>query len=411
MEIIIWTSTNEIAEWLVANTILKEYNYKLKQFIESDANHAGNFHRIPEAIKRILYLDAVDVIIEINKKPIFALEISQEAGSGHNVFQRFARIVAAAENNVPVAYIYPEAKLVYRESADRYSWDRLNPNIFTALEKIMRIHNSPALFYYFPSEFNGDLHEIPESHRGLIYDDIFLSSPDASDSEMKKFFKYVDAVVRKSIDNSDDLLLINDEIIEERRNWMQEQFNLRNGRINQGSPYSATIEVPTSSLLKFIKKYAGEDYEIGELLPSRDKTIIYTIKNPTRIRSDPYTGVLATLDYLITRRGKNIEDRNKNLVLAWFKVRYDEDNDEIIVSDSNVSVNDFMIAVNRVRAPNRCLFAYDNFDELSLREYNIARYYMQLNHSCRFTKRKDFRIYSVFADAILFKDGCFWKDG
>ena len=83
---------------------------------------------------------------------------------------------------------------------------------------------------------------------------------------------------------------------------------------------------------------------------------------------------------------------------------------KVFIDAENVSVNDFMIAVNRVRAPNRCLFAYDNFDDLSLRD-NIARYYMQLNHSCRFTKRKDFRIYSVFADAILFKDGCFWKDG
>lgn len=36
---------------------------------------------------------------------------------------------------------------------------------------------------------------------------------------------------------------------------------------------------------------------------------------------------------------------------------------------------------------------------------------MQVNHGCKFTKKKELRVYSIFADAILFKDGCLWKDG
>ena len=410
MEINLWVSTDEIGKWLIKNTILKDLDCKLNQFIESDSNNADNFHRLPEAIKRILYLDAVDVIIEINKKPIFALEISQEAGSGHNVFQRFARIVAAAENNVPVAYIYPEAKFVSRQSSNTHRWDRLNPNIFTALDRVMWIHRSPALFYYYPTEFNGNMREIPVSPKGLINDDIFESCPDSSDSEMKEFFKFVNIVIAKSINNDNNLLLINDEYVKERRIWMQEQFSLRNARINRGSPHTATMEVPTSSLLKFIKKYVSEDYEIGELLSSREQTIIYQI-NPTEVRADPYAGVLSSLDYLITRIGEKTEDRSKNLVLAWFKAGYDEEKNEILVDNAHVSINEFMSLVYNVRSPNKCLLAYDNFDDLSSNENNISRYFMQLNHSCRFTKRKDFRIYSVFADAILFKDGCFWKDG
>ena len=70
-----------------------------------------------------------------------------------------------------------------------------------------------------------------------------------------------------------------------------------------------------------------------------------------------------------------------------------------------------MMSVNQVRNKNKCLLSYDNFDELSSINYNIPRYFMQVNHSCRFTKKKELRVYSVFADAILFKDGCLWKDG
>ena len=67
MDITLWVSTDETAMWLVENTVLQNYEYNTRRLVESDANKPREFHRLPEAIKRILYLDAVDIIIEINK--------------------------------------------------------------------------------------------------------------------------------------------------------------------------------------------------------------------------------------------------------------------------------------------------------------------------------------------------------
>ena len=61
---------------------------------------------MPDHIRRILYLDAPDLIVEHNNEPIFSIEITTEAGTGHNAFQRFSRIAASVENSVPAFYIY-----------------------------------------------------------------------------------------------------------------------------------------------------------------------------------------------------------------------------------------------------------------------------------------------------------------
>ena len=114
---------------------------------------------------------------------------------------------------------------------------------------------------------------------------------------------------------------------------------------------------------------------------------------------------------MTTRIGENIDDREKNLVMAWCDIEYDEDNDELNVVDSQASINDFMESVNKVRDPRKCLLSFSEYDKLSLEKHNIPRYFMQIQHGCRFTKSKELRVYSAFADAILFEDGCLWKDG
>ena len=105
----VWYSTEEFAKYVIANTEIKKHKHKLSQLYESDANRPNDFHTVPDHIKKILYLDAPDLIIEYDNEPICSIEVSTEAGTGHNVFQRFPRIVASAENRVPSTYIFPEA--------------------------------------------------------------------------------------------------------------------------------------------------------------------------------------------------------------------------------------------------------------------------------------------------------------
>ncbi len=97
----IWYSTESFADYIIANTRLSGETYTKKKMYESDANNGTQFHTMPDHIKQILYLDAPDLIVEIDSEPIFSIEVSTEAGTGHNVFQRFGRLAASVENNVP----------------------------------------------------------------------------------------------------------------------------------------------------------------------------------------------------------------------------------------------------------------------------------------------------------------------
>lgn len=112
----IWYSTESFTDYIIANTNLQGKNVVKKKMYESDANNSRNFHAMPDHIKQILYLDAPDLIVEIDTEPIFSIEVSTEAGTGHNAFQRFARLAASVENNVPAFYIYPEAAIITREN-------------------------------------------------------------------------------------------------------------------------------------------------------------------------------------------------------------------------------------------------------------------------------------------------------
>lgn len=123
----------------------------INKMYESDASKPSDFHKMPDHIRKILYLDACDLIVEKDNEPVFSIEITTEAGTGHNAFQRFARIAASVENSVPAFYIYPEGVIVTRQNTPP-RWDKINPLVFRALESVMSIYQIPALLYYFPSD-------------------------------------------------------------------------------------------------------------------------------------------------------------------------------------------------------------------------------------------------------------------
>lgn len=62
----IWYSTESFADYIIANTNLRDKNVIKKKMYESDANNSRNFHAMPDHIKQILYLDAPILIVEID---------------------------------------------------------------------------------------------------------------------------------------------------------------------------------------------------------------------------------------------------------------------------------------------------------------------------------------------------------
>lgn len=406
----VWYSSEGFADYIISKTILRNRTDVIKmRLYESDASKPLNFHTLPDHIKKILYLDAPDIIVELDSEPIFSIEESKEAGTGHNAFQRFARLAASVENNVPALYLYPEAVIISRQSGVT-KWDTINPLVFKGLDSIMNIYGIPALLFYYPTDYRCCPNAVESSliaSKGIRYDsDInFLDCPDSSDDQIVSMLDMIDqficCVERYGIVGGRDRLL-GLRSVQDHRAWMSREFNHKERNMLM-SPLTATSNVPTQYLLNYLAKYENQEYHIGELLRSREKTVLYKID--AKFRGDPYPGALAAIDYLLCREGKTFEDRKYNLVLCWGHVDIDEVNKTIIVDSARCSINDF---VTDVQSSGQKNLLVKNFDELKSCE--IPRYYMQVRYGSMFSKNKHIRIYSYFADAILFKDGALWRD-
>lgn len=405
----VWHSSEGFADYIIAKTCLKDKDVVKAKMYESDTSKPKYFHTMPDHIKQILYLDAPDIIVEYNSEPIFSIEESKEAGTGHNAFQRFARLAASVENNVPALYLYPEAAIISRRDGST-KWDTINPLVIKGLNSVMNIYGIPALLFYYPTDYR----TCPDASqskligkKGIRYDaDIdFMDCPDSTDEQIQKLFTVINDIIH-SVEKNGVIKaregLLGLRSIQEHRSFMETEFVLKGGNDTM-SPLTATTIISTSYLMNHLKQYEDDTYQIGELLRSREKTVLYKVN--AAFRGDPYPGALAAIDYLKCREGKTFEERKYNLVLCWGDIDVDEDNKIINISSKKCSVNDFVADVQTCCYKNLLVKDYDD-----LRVFEIPRYYMQVRYGSMFSKSKHIRVYSYFADAILFKDGALWRD-
>ena len=417
----VWYSTESFADYIIDHTALSGKPVIKNRIYESDANNPTRFHTMPDHIRKILYLDAPDLIVEKDNEPVFAIEVTTEAGTGHNAFQRFARIAAAAENSVPAFYIYPEGKLISRTNrktgAAATKWDEINPLIFRALEGVMSVYNIPALLYYFPSDDINAYRSNPAAaphfaDKGLCFDSDIISysgCPDSTSDSMTDMF----AAINEIIDATQTLgviparsRLLGNVVIRNKRNQMQAQFVAKaDGKsAEQMSPLSAVQTVPTQYLINYLSRYETGGYVLGELLKSRETTALYQIN--AGFRGNPYPGCLAAIDYLSCRQGLTFEDRRSNLVMVWGRIEVDEVNRTLIIHDDKGStIEDFF---RDVKSCSRNNLLVKDYADLGNNE--ISRYFMQVRYGSAYSKVKHIRVFSYFADAILFPDGSLWRD-
>ena len=131
---------------------------------------------------------------------MFSIELSTEAGTGHNAFQRFARLAAALENDVPAIYIYPEATIVKRK-VGKVKWDTINPLIFKALSDMIGIYRIPSLLFYYPSDYreykDNPLDSPHIRTKGLIMSPVeeFAACPDWKSDSMRRMFEVLDLII------------------------------------------------------------------------------------------------------------------------------------------------------------------------------------------------------------------------
>jgi len=354
-------------------------------------------------------------MVESTAYPVLSIEVTTEAGTGHNAFQRFSRIAAAAENGVPAFYIYPEGAIISRQQAN-VKWDEINPLIFSALESVMSVYRIPALLYYFPSDIKDYLLYPKKSpnyrNKGLRFDhDVLKYSgcPDANAESMRSMFnginEIVKAVEKHGVKNGLGGLLSN-LTIRSQQQFMQSEYVVKAGgkSPDEMSPLSAVKLVPTSWVLKYLSKYEDNKYQIGELLRGREYSALYQVN--AKFRGDPYPGCLAAIDYIKCREGVTFEDRRHNLVLVFGLIEVDEKTGTISVVDQKGStIKDFFCHVKNSAKHNLLTHDYD-----SLKNSQIPRYMMQVRYGSTYSKAKHIRVFSYFSDAIFFPDGSLWRD-
>ena len=99
-------------------------------------------------IERILQYDRPDIILKDNGNVIFVLERTVEVPSGHNVGQRFGRLVAAAKERIPVVYFGPY--MAYKHGGDTAGPRYMNLRLFYSLRKVSDYFNTAVTTINWP---------------------------------------------------------------------------------------------------------------------------------------------------------------------------------------------------------------------------------------------------------------------
>jgi hypothetical protein len=95
----------------------------------------------------------------------------------------------------------------------------------------------------------------------------------------------------------------------------------------------------------------------------------------------------------------------KENIICWGNLEIDEEEETFTIDSDKSTVHDF---VNAVKASERKNLLTKDYDVIPSSE--IPRYYMQVRYGSMFSKVKHIRVFSYFADAILFPDGALWRD-
>lgn len=143
----------------------------------SDANFVvipnSKREQVKLGIDRALIYDRPDIILKHNGQIILVLERTVEVPSGHNVGQRFGRLVAAAKQRIPVVYFGPYA--AYKHGGNTAGPRYMNLRLFYSLQNLSDIFNTAITTINWPVDRNYEVLKTPQKDiRMRQYMDLFL---------------------------------------------------------------------------------------------------------------------------------------------------------------------------------------------------------------------------------------------
>jgi len=374
----VWYHDNRtFAEYLIETTKLNEHDPEIER-ISTGRDFANN----PDMIQKILYLDMPDAVVTYGfpEKPILGIEFCAEAPSGHDIFQRVARVAASASFGTAFAFIFPEKKWVVRTIGGR--WDNYNPLVMRALMHISRFHKVPSLSFFWEADRLTGI----EAEGFLRVDENYENMPDRRSEEMKNFTKFVNLTIDYVLQNRDFREMMFDPFILEREAWMWEKYHQRyrsRPNIFRWSPLTSCRKIETSELVSLIEEVTGRRPNLPHYVSEREETIIYE-PGTRQFRSDPYSGSLVGIDYLMCRRGETVRHRHRNLAMRFRNVSF-------------AKMQEMFVRYYRDRCP------------FNPGQVEIDRYLtLHLKDGCRYTKQKELRIYCYIADLLIFRDAALY---
>lgn len=251
-----------------------------------------NENSAPPSLKKVLSYDRPDIILA-DDNPILVLERTVEVPSGHNVGQRFARLVAAAQMRIPILYFGPYA--AYKHGGQTQGPRYMNLRLFYALSSLAKIENTAVTAINWPVDENYEIIKTPSKDRRLrIYLDLFF--------DLYHAYNLPGMLVH--IMNSP----FEQEQEKERRAFISRE--VVRPKEYDSPPGSVTI-APSESIREL-------NAQRPETLSCRE-TVLYKV-GMTYIRSDPYTGMAMLYSYLYCG---GLQNRVRNLVLHFPNITHE----------------------------------------------------------------------------------------
>lgn len=223
-------------------------------------------------IDRVLQYDRPDIVLKDNNQVIFVLERTVEVPSGHNVGQRFGRLVAAAKERIPVVYFGPY--VAYKHGGITAGPRYMNLRLFYSLYNVSNYFNTAITTINWPVDAQYEVLKTPEKDYRLK-------------EYMKLFLNYYNKFAMTGLTEYIKTSSFQNEQYIEQNNFAKNE--IRNPEQYEAPPDSVEI----ISISKFERYYC----KLPMLPRNINKIELYHV-GMQNIRSDPYTGMAALYHYL-----------------------------------------------------------------------------------------------------------------
>ncbi len=246
------------------------------------------------ALAKVLAYDRPDIVLTDDGTPILVLERTEEVPSGHNVGQRFARLAAAAQMQVPCVYFGPYA--AYKHGGSTQGPRYMNLRLFGAIQRMAAIESAAITTVNWPVDANYELiKSTSKDSRMRQYLDLFFDS--YKPNHLAGLNQLLQSSVFEREQEIERLKFIENEVKK------PEQYSV--------PPPSVTLQASSA----FAKKHnlASDHFALPNLL-------LYNV-GMDYIRSDPYTGSAILYAYLYCG---GMRDRTSHLVLHFPRITRDE---------------------------------------------------------------------------------------